>query len=148
MLGANLAILLVAGLVDPTLPKRHKRLRNFGGQDFERLVDHLGGYDEVVFTPNVLTEVSNLVVQGLVDPLRARVVLALKELIDGSIEVYASSKEAAARVEFLRLGLTDAGLISVLTDGETLLTDDEGLYVAAACEGRKVVIFAHLRAER
>ena len=56
----NLLLLLVIGITDRSLIAKHKRTRSFEAEDFDLLVSVLAGYDQVVVTPHIMTEVSNL----------------------------------------------------------------------------------------
>jgi hypothetical protein len=59
-------------------------------------------------------------------------------------EEYVSSDEAVRVPEYLRLGLTDAGLLSLAVAGVELLTDDFDLYKAVADRQAPVHYFTHL----
>jgi len=91
-------------------------------------------------TPNVLTEVSNLL--GHKD----EVLLAwLGSRIAAFDEHYVTSREAVEAAEFSRLGLTDAAILSCATQDLTVLTDDIHLYLALERRGVEVINFHHLR---
>lgn len=55
------------------------------------------------------------------------------------------SARAAARPEFLRLGLTDSSLLEIAAEDVVVLTADFDLYRAALSAGRPVVNFNHVR---
>ena len=57
---ANLLVLLVVGETDKKLIVKHRRLREFDEDDYERLVRLINQVDKVLVTPNTLTEASNL----------------------------------------------------------------------------------------
>ena len=63
ILDTNLLLLLVVGLTDPALIGKHKRTRSFEVTDYDLLVNVLSGYNEIVVTPHILTETSNLLSQ-------------------------------------------------------------------------------------
>ena len=71
LIDANLLILLVVGSVDRDLIPKHRRLRRFAVEDYERLLNLIGHFDRVFVTPNTLTETSNLLAQHA-DPERSR----------------------------------------------------------------------------
>lgn len=130
VIDANLLVLYVVGSVDRNLILRHRRVRHFSPEDFDRLSDILEEADRVYVTPNTLTETSNLLNVGR-DHTRERVYDTLKELIEGSIEVIVPSVEAAQRSEFSRLGLTDSVLLEAISVERPLLTVDVELVRAA-----------------
>jgi hypothetical protein len=55
------------------------------------------------------------------------------------------SEIAAARPEFIRLGLTDSALLHIAGDSHMLLTADVGLYIAALNDGKNAENFNHFR---
>ena len=127
---SNLLVLYVIGNVDRNLIGRHRRVKHFGVQDFDRLSVLLEQAEAVFVTPNTLTEASNLLNLGR-DRERERVFKGLRELIEGSIEVVVPSVDGARRSEFDRLGLTDSVLLESISAERPLLTADVELVRAA-----------------
>ena len=143
---ANLLVLLVAGSVDRRIIAKHKRLREFTEDDYEALMEFVGQASAVFVTPNTLTEASNLLAQHE-NPERMRLLAGLRALIEGSEEVVVRSAEAAAGEDYLRLGLTDAALLDVVTTDTPVVTADLALYRAASRKSPEAgVSFRHLRA--
>lgn len=129
---ANLLVLLVAGDTDPHIITRHKRLKQFTVNDYRmlrELIFEAGGL--VYVTPNTLTEASNLL-RNYGEPDRTRLSDTLAALINESREVVVRSVDAAANVAYQRLGLTDAGLLEVISADRPLLTVDVQLAIEAA----------------
>lgn len=129
---ANLLVLLVAGDTDPHIITRHKRLKQFTVNDYRmlrELIFEAGGL--VYVTPNTLTEASNLL-RNYGEPDRTRLSNTLAALINESREVVVRSVDAAANVAYRRLGLTDAGLLEVISADRPLLTVDVQLAIEAA----------------
>lgn len=129
---ANLLVLLVAGDTDPHIITRHKRLKQFTVNDYRmlrELIFEAGGM--VYVTPNTLTEASNLL-RNYGEPDRTRLSDTLAALINESREVVVLSVDAAANVAYQRLGLTDAGLLEVISADRPLLTVDVQLAIEAA----------------
>lgn len=145
VLDANLIVLLVVGSFDASLvsDRRHKRCREFDLQDFFVLDDLMRSADSVICTPHALAEASNLV-RLIGEPLKSALTAHLGSLIPSFSEHYARSAEAVDDADFVRLGLTDASMLSVAADRE-LLTTDLDLFVAAQRRGHRATNFAHLR---
>ncbi len=142
---ANLLVLLVVGSVGRDLIAKHRRLRSFVAEDFDRLRRLVGRVDRVFVTPNTLTETSNLLGQHR-DPERARFFRRLRFIIEQSEEIVVASRTAAANNSFPRLGLTDAALLESITADTPLLTVDLGLYLAALDKGPNTAVnFTHLQ---
>lgn len=128
---ANLLVLFVVGLTDRDLISKHRRLREFSEEDYDRLFEIIsdrGG--RVLVTPNTLTEASNLLGHHR-EPERSVLFAVLRRLIEQSEEVIVRSRVAADAEEFIDLGLTDAALLTEASPTQPLLTVDLALYVRA-----------------
>lgn len=109
------------------------------------LVELLYDAKEPIITPQVLAEVSNLLVYGVSEPLKSQMMARLREFIFRSTEYWKDAKSISADAEFARLGIADCAWLSALSPGMTLLTDDLSLYLAAEKRGFNVRNFNHLR---
>lgn len=144
-LDAPLLVLFVAGTLDPALIAKHRRLAAFSVDDFNALCTFLERVGEVLVTPNTLTEASNLLGQHG-EPERGELLERLRAVIEDTQEITVSSRTAARRNEFTRLGLADAALIHASSADIPLLTVDGALYRAALDEeARSSVNFNHIR---
>ncbi len=141
---SNLLVLLVVGQTQPSLIGRHRRVKGFTRNDYDRLLDYVGRDTKIFVTPNTLTETSNLLGFGT-DELRSRLFETLKTMIDESNEVYICSTKASDNPEFGWIGLTDAALLESVSVDTPLLTVDFMLYLAVLeREPNAVVNFNHL----
>ncbi len=143
---SGLLVLFVAGITDPAIITKHRRLAGYSTDDFDlltELIDLGGGVVHV--TPNTLTETSNLLSQHG-EPERSALLRKLRELIERSQEIIVRSKDAAQHPRFERLGLTDATLLKVVSENRPLLTVDFDLFLAAVTvDERTAVNFNHHR---
>ncbi|HWG07258.1 MAG TPA: hypothetical protein VG271_19820 [Beijerinckiaceae bacterium] len=146
ILDANLLLLLVVGMASRTYIATHQRLTAYTTDDFLLLRTFLSKAKWIVVTPNTLTEASNLVAY-IADPARTRIYEVFRTLVKtpGIEEQYVESVIAVDRIEFLRLGLTDAALLHNTTASRVLLTADLDLYLAATKKGLQAENFNHLR---
>jgi hypothetical protein len=147
---ANLLVLLVVGGVSKAHVERHKRLRAYTAEDFDLLTEILDTADAVFTTPNALTEASNLIFQGVSEPLRSQNRQALKYFVEQSEERFLPSRIAVSHQHFDWLGLADCVWLDVIkADGSiVLLTADHDLHVMAQSIGCRAVNFNHLREDR
>ena len=142
---ANLLLLLIVGSVGRDLISKHRRLRRFTAEDFDRLINLLDRVEQVFVTPNTLTETSNLLAQHA-DPERSRFFDRLKFIIQESKEIVVASTVASRNNAFKRLGLTDAALLEVATAETPLVTVDLNLYLEALAKGQDAAVnFTHLQ---
>lgn len=111
ILDSNLLLLLLVGLASRSYIIKHKRLSSYVDDDFVLLVNMLNQFTGIIVTPNTLTETSNLV-GHVADPARSNIYRVFHKLVEapGYEERFVESKDAIARTEFIRLGLTDATL--------------------------------------
>ena len=93
-LDANLLVLLVVGSVDRELIAKHRRLRRFAVEDYERLLGLIARVERVFVTPNTLTETSNLLAQHR-DPERSRFFDRLRFIIQESEEVVVAQRSGS-----------------------------------------------------
>ena len=142
---ANLLLLLVVGSVNRDAIARHRRLREFTGDDFGILLNLINQVERVLVTPNTLTETSNLLgLHG--EPERSRFFERLRLIIEQTEEIVVASANASSNNAFTRLGLTDAALLEVATKETPIITVDLGLYLAASSSNPGSAInFTHLR---
>lgn len=143
---ANLLVLFVAGREDPDLIVRHRRLEGYTIGDYVLLLQLVDTVDQVLVTPNTLTETSNLLSQHR-EPERSRLLQRLRAVIQDSREITVASAVAAANPVFARLGLTDAALLEVASADTPVVTMDFNLYwrLAVAKGADAVVNFTAYR---
>jgi len=144
IIDANLLVLFVVGATGRNLVARHKRLKAFSVDDFDLLCGLIESSPEVLVTPNALTEASNLL-GYIAEPARTRVFETFRTIILSTPEEYVQSSTACKLNEFIRLGLTDSGLIELGSGGRSLLTTDLDLYISALSHGISAINFHHLR---
>ena len=142
-LDTNVLLLLLVG--QSTGRVVGKRLKNYTDEDFEVLTKWIGTYDQLVTTPNVWSEVSNIWSWGIDRNLRRHVARAVAETIRKSVEIIRPSIDIVGDEEFERLGLTDCVWLNVLDDTMVLLTDELPLYQVALSRGKRAQNFTHLR---
>ena len=142
---ANLLVLLVVGATDQALIAKHRRLRRFMVEDYGRLLELIGRAGQVFLTPNTLTEASNLLAQHP-NPDRSRFFAVLRRIIRKNEEIVVTSKTASRNSAFVRLGLTDAALLEVVSAETPLVTVDLDLFAAAFAKGQVAALnFTYLQ---
>ena len=140
----NLLLVLLVGALDPDHIARFKRTKAYTRDDYFLLVSFIGKFKQILTTPNVLTEVSNLMGQ-LSDPLLHRTRTSLARLAQDAREQYLPSKELVLDPNFAVLGLADASIAHAAGTDVTVLTADLPLYQRLSSAGHDVINFNHLR---
>jgi hypothetical protein len=146
IIDTQLLLLFVVGATRRSYIGKHKRLRAYSEADFDLLLEVISDYENVVVTPNTLTETSNLLGYKIQEPMRSEVFTVFGAIIQNTDEIYVESRALCGHKEFVTLGLTDAALHDLSDDRNILLTADLNLYLAAAKNG--AVNFHYLRVER
>lgn len=140
----NILLLYFIGAFDQNLIPKFKRTRQFIVEDHTILVRILSFFDKVVTTPNILTEVSNLSGQ-LGEPVRSEYFKKLSSDITLLEEEYVASQDVGDMQEFVRFGLTDAGVIYLTRGKYLVLTDDFRLSQYLQSTGVDTINFNHIR---
>ena len=145
ILDANLLVLLIVGMASTDYISKHKRLSSYTVDDYDILAGMISAAD-ILVTPNTLTEASNLAKQ-ISDPARTKIYELFRGLVNftSTSECFVESRSAVARKEFTRLGLTDAGLLTINREHHILLTADFDLYQTARAVGLNAENFNHYR---
>lgn len=144
LIDTNLLLLYCVGMYDPQFIPKFKRTRTFAIEDFYTLLRFFRYFSRVVTTPNILTEVNSLANQ-LPDNIKLVFYPIFAAQIAALDEQYIESIKVASTTPFLKLGLTDTGILN-LTQGEHLvLTDDFPLAGHLDKRGIDVINFNHVR---
>jgi predicted nucleic acid-binding protein len=146
LLDSNLLVLFIVGSAGENLIGRHNCLDAFDVDDYRQITSMIAGASRLILVAHVLVETSNLIRQ-ISEPAKSEVTAILKLLIDRFPEEAVSSADATIHTQYLRLGLTDAVLLTLsITPNAVLFTADHDLYGAATGEGREAYNFFHFKA--
>lgn len=146
LLDTNLLLLSFVGSVAPDQVGKARGVKEYDNDDYLSLVAITDQFERFLTTPNVLTELSNLigstgrrraVVPELYDALTAYATLA--------DETYLPTQEGVADSDIARLGLTDVCLLRLAETGATIVSDDHALVAAAHDRGIAALNFSYTR---
>lgn len=140
----NALILLIVGLIDKSLISSHKRTSIYEPIDFDNLKVLIGDLEKVVTTPNVLTEVDNLL-NNFRKGHRWMYYQIIREIIGKSSEKFIETKTIIELNPFFELGLTDSGVLEICKECDFLITGDSRLSDYASAFGIKVVDLVKIR---
>ena len=144
---SNLLFVLVVGCTSREHIGRARRTEKYLPADFDLLQTSLAEFEQILVTPHVLAETSNLL-GYLSEPLLSKTRRILAGMVPLWTERFNQASELICTPTFVRLGFTDSALFSTASASITLLTDDLPLYLAACKDGRAAINFTHLREER
>jgi hypothetical protein len=123
LIDTNILLLYFVGYVNRDRISKFKRTAQFVPEDYDLLVRIVQFFQRIVTTPNILTEVNSLMNQ-LGEPERSRCLMNFSQNIAILEESYLESQSAAAAELFIKLGLTDCGIIQIAKQPCLILTDD------------------------
>lgn len=146
LVDTNLLLLFFIGSYDQDLVERWPRTADrFASVDYETLLLLLEGFDRIVVTPHILTEVSNML-GYLFEPARTKCLLELASIMTTLMEEKRTPGTILIEnLAFLRFGLADASILDVATGEYLVLTDDLALYGYLQNEGVGVLNFNEIR---
>lgn len=81
LIDTNILLMYVVGTLDPRLIPTLKRTKIFTVEDYTTLSQFLEHFRTIVTTPNILTEVSNLLDGSIAEPRRTRVFQIFAEAV-------------------------------------------------------------------
>lgn len=143
LVDTKLLMLLAVGMYRKDFITSHKRTDTFTAEDYDCLEILIEGH-ELILTTNVLTEASNLLWSGS-DPHKSEIRKILKVIVESCSEQFLSSAEVTQCREFMKLGLTDAGILELKEKAGIILTADLDLHLAALARGLTSENFTHYR---
>ena len=150
LIDTNILLLWFVGSVNPQRISQFNRTEQFTPDDYEILVRLLVSFSKIVTTPNILTELSNLVVNDIKEPelpkcfANLAVVLSNEGLIQLD-ELYGESRIITKNSKISKFGLTDCSILEVARDRYLVLTEDLSLTQYLRGSGIDVVNFNNLR---
>jgi len=144
LIDTNLLLLYVIGYYDKNRIIQFKRTNKFSINDYELLIVFLRHFDKIVTTPNILTEVSNLLNQ-LSEKLKEDNYSCFSEIINSLDEQYTASAVTSQLQHFIKFGLTDSDIIEKVKGKYLVLTDDFKLFNYLAKEKVAVINFNHIK---
>jgi len=144
LIDTNLLVLLLVGTVNKQRIPKFKRTAAFEIEDYELLVRLIEWFGQVLATPHVLAQVSDLtdLYGNELDAVR----ILFKNLVRQIEERFDASPIVVDDPLFMRLGLTDAAIATVCAQGNLVLTADLPLQVALQERGFDALNFNHIRA--
>ncbi len=144
LVDTNLLLLLFIGSFDPCLITKFKRTNIFVEEDFNILQKILKSFENIITTPNILTETCNLSGQ-LPGPIKKGYFDLFARGINILGEHYIPSSDISKMLEFKKFGLTDAVIINFVRDKYLVITVDFPLSQYLQKKGIDAINFNHIR---
>lgn len=126
ILDSNVFVLFIIGLINPKRINSHKRTSIYSEDDFKKLYSIISQYKTIITSPNVITEIDNLL-NNLTGIEKFKYNLIIQDILDKSLERYFESRFIAKDWIFNEIGLTDAVIINMAKNSDLLISDDSQL---------------------
>jgi hypothetical protein len=143
VIDTNLFILYLIGNYDSKIISKFKRTESYSVEDFYILRRFILSFRKAIITPNIMTEVSNLL-ESLNRRNNYQLFLFFHKLLKSLKEEYIESVKAAEIACFQKFGLTDSS-IYFLAKEFLILTDDLPFYHYLETQKLQAINFNHLR---
>ncbi len=143
LVDTNLLVLFLVGTVNRQRIPNFKRTGDFTIEDYDLLVRLIDWFGQLIATPHVLSQVSDLT--DLTGNELAEIRELFKVLVENIEESYDTSRLLVGDPAFKRLGLTDAAIATVCSRGVLVLTADAQLHVVLQERGIDALNFNHIR---
>lgn len=137
-------LLFFVGTYDINLLHRFKHTLRYLKEDYELLILILNKFGKIVITPNILTEVSNLLAQmpwGITQEHGLRI----SALVKNFQEKFTPSANLISHKHFYKFGLTDLATLDNAKGKYLVLTDDLSLFGYLQNCGVDVINFTQIR---
>lgn len=146
IIDANLLCLLVVGRHDRRAIREHPRLAAFDADDFHIVTTAIDRLGDLILCPAVLAETSNLLAFRQSSRQRDRWLRSLSDVIGFAAERTIPAVDAASDPAYVRLGFTDAVLLTLSQHKQhTLLSDDLALCWEAQRRSLRAINYNHVR---
>lgn len=132
LVDTNILILWIVGSANPKMISKFSRTQHFKLEDYRILVRILASFSKIVTTPNILTEVSNLIVKGIKGDELSKCFKKLAEALSAEalikLEEYYIESSIVTRVDKIsNFGITDCSILELSRNRYLVLTDDSKL---------------------
>lgn len=145
LLDTNLLAVLLVGQLGVGYIEKNKKTRNYISDDFDLLVKLLGNFKDIITTPHILAEITNLI-DWVTGKHRDILFIYLKKFIEQKQEIYLPAENIIKNSLFNQLGLSDTGMIEVAkTNNLVIITSDLDLYNHSISQNLKAINFNHIR---
>ncbi|MGM0581733.1 MAG: hypothetical protein ACQETL_13690 [Bacteroidota bacterium] len=137
LIDSNALLVLILGLMNPSLINKHKKTSIYSSEDYENLLGVIGSIESLVVLPNIWTEVDNLL-NKFNRNQKELYVEKIIQTIKNTTEQYLQSNLIEENHAFYDLGLTDTLILEHAKNCELIITSDSTLSDYARSQGVEV----------
>jgi predicted nucleic acid-binding protein len=126
ILDSNIFILFLAGQINENKIERYTRNSLYTREDYYFLLNILADYDQIITSPNILTEVDNIL-NRITGEDKYKYLVLVKAIYKQTIEKYIRTETVAQNWFFDALGITDSSILMMAKDCGLLISGDSSL---------------------
>jgi predicted nucleic acid-binding protein len=126
IIDSNIFILFLAGQINENKIEKYTRNSLYTKEDYYLLLNILTEYDKIITSPNILTEVDNIL-NRITGEDKYKYLVLVKSIYKQTIEKYIKTETVAQNWFFDSLGITDSSLLMMAKDCELLISGDSSL---------------------
>ena len=123
---ANIFILFLAGQINENKIKNYTRNSLFTRNDYYCLLNIISKYDRIITSPNIFTEVDNIL-NRITGEDKYKYLLLVKKIYKQTVEKFISTEIVSQNWYFDALGVTDSSILMMAKDCELLISGDSNL---------------------
>ena len=126
IIDSNIFILFLVGQINENKIKDYARNSIYSKEDYYFLLNILSKYDRIITSPNILTEVDNILNRITGDD-KYRYLAIVKDIYKQTIEKYLETERVSQNWFFDILGVTDSAIIIMAKECDLLVSGDSTL---------------------
>jgi len=126
IIDTNIFILFLVGQINENRIKNYTRNSLYTKEDYYFLLNILADYDRIITSPNILTEVDNILNRIGGEDKYKYLVLA-KTMYKQTLEKYIKTEKITQNWYFDSLGITDSSILMMAKNCELLISGDSSL---------------------
>jgi len=126
ILDSNIFILFLAGQINENKIEKYTRNSLYTKKDYYFLLNILADYDKIITSPNIFTEVDNIL-NRITGEDKYKYLVLVKTIYKQTIEKYIKTETVAQNWFFDTLGITDSSILMMAKDCELLISGDSSL---------------------
>ncbi|GHV28970.1 hypothetical protein AGMMS4952_13890 [Spirochaetia bacterium] len=126
IIDTNIFILFLAGQINENRIKNYTRNSRYTKEDYYFLLNILSNYDRIITSPNILTEVDNIL-NRITGEDKYKYLMLVKTIYKQTIEKYIKTDIVSQNWFFDSLGITDSAILMMAKESELLISGDSSL---------------------
>jgi predicted nucleic acid-binding protein len=126
IIDTNIFILFLAGQINENKIQNYTRNSLYTRDDYYLLLNIVANYDRIITSPNILTEVDNIL-NRITGEDKYKYLILVKNIYKHTIEKYIKTEAVSQNWFFDALGITDSSILMMAKECELLISGDSGL---------------------